>query len=149
MIHLPLDFRDLLTFLNDERVEYLVVGGYAVNHYAEPRTTGDIDIWLGNAPANEEALQRALRRFGFSESALQQPVFTKTSDILRFGAPPFRVELFLMIAGVDFNDCYPRRTIVDAGKLAIPLIALADLRTNKQAAGRPKDLADLEGLPLP
>jgi hypothetical protein len=88
MIELPPDVRDLLTCLNDEKVEYLVVGGYAVNTYAEPRTTKDIDLWLSDASDNLQRLSTAMRIFGFSEQILSTPLFAKPSEILRFGVTP-------------------------------------------------------------
>jgi hypothetical protein len=141
------DFRDLLTYLNDANVEYLVVGGYAVNYFAEPRVTADIDLWFGDSDDNLRQLAQALRRFGFSERILSAPLFAKPTDILRFGAPPNLVDMFLQIAGVNFADCYSRRTIAQIESLDIPIIGLNDLRANKRAAGRPKDLADLDKLP--
>lgn len=63
------------------------------------------------------------------------------------GIPPLRLEILMQIEGVDFDDCYERRVdgIIDG--VGVKLISLMDLRQNKKAAGRLKDLNDLEHLP--
>ena len=69
-IRLPPDFRDFLKLLNSEKVEYLLVGGYAVGYYGYPRATGDMDIWIASTPKNAAKIVTVLKQFGFSESAL-------------------------------------------------------------------------------
>ena len=75
MIQIPQEFRDLLKLLNEEQVDYLVVGGYAVIHHGYPRSTLDIDLWFANGTENLTRLHRALRQFGFSEKAFGPTVF--------------------------------------------------------------------------
>jgi hypothetical protein len=66
--------------------------------------------------------------------------------IIRMGVPPLRLEILTSISGVDFGEFYSPRVGVDVDGLAIPVIGLKDLRINKRAAWRAKDLADLEEL---
>jgi hypothetical protein len=57
---LPEDLKQLLLAFNAFGVEYLVVGGYAVGVYAEPRATKDLDLFIRSELANSEAVFRAL-----------------------------------------------------------------------------------------
>lgn len=58
------DFSDLLRIFNDNHVRYLVIGGYAVVQYAEPRFTKDLDVWISTDSANAESVYNALLEFG-------------------------------------------------------------------------------------
>ena len=141
------DFLDLLKFLNEEKVEYLVIGGMAVNYYGYHRSTGDLDLWVDVAPENQDRLAAALNRFGFSSQALARRPLLQKPKFLRIGQPPVRVEFHSEIAGVKFDDCLNRAEICPVQGIDVPLIGLQDLRKNKVAAGRAKDRADLEALP--
>jgi len=143
------DFRDLLRFLNTESVRYLVVGGMAVNRYGYHRSTGDLDIWVAVSEENEDRIARALRRFGFSESTMAQRRLLERGKFIRIGEKPVRVEILTVVSGVEFDECYDRREVTRIDDLDISFISLADLRANKRAASRAKDLADLECLPKP
>lgn len=141
---LPPDFSEFLKFLNRNEVEYLLIGGYAVNYYGYVRYTGDIDIWVRQSLENAEKLTRAFADFGFK---VEVNDFLQPKAMVRFGVSPLKVEVITQISGVDFSECYVRRLSVEIDGLQIPLIDLASLRRNKAAIGRPKDLADLAGLP--
>lgn len=143
-IRLPRDFSEFLRLLNSRAAEYLLIGGYAVNFYGYSRSTGDLDIWIGSAPENNEAVCLALHEFGFLTATPE--MLSTPNQILRMGVPPLRLEILTSISGVDFRECYDRRVDVDVDGLTIPVIRLEDLRINKRAAGRAKDLADLEEL---
>ena len=141
------DFLDLLKFLNEEKVEYLVVGGMAVNYYGYHRSTGDLDIWVAVTRENQERLAAALTRFGFSSQSLARRPLLQKPKFIRIGQQPIRVEIHSDIAGVQFEDCIARAEICSVQGIDIRLISLQDLRKSKVAAGRAKDRADLEALP--
>jgi predicted nucleotidyltransferase len=141
------DFLALLRFLSEEKVEYLVVGGMAVNYYGYHRSTGDLDIWVAVTPENQDRLAAALTKFGFSEQAVARRPLLQKPKFIRIGQPPLRVEIHSEISGVKFENCYARAEISSVEGVEIRLIALKDLRVNKAAAGRTKDQADLESLP--
>jgi predicted nucleotidyltransferase len=141
------DFLELLKFLNEERVEYLVVGGMAVNYYGYHRSTGDLDIWVAISPENQDHLAAALIKFGFSPQAVSRRPLLQRPKFLRIGQPPLRVEIHSEIAGVRFEECSSRAEICSISGVDVRLISLKDLRINKAAAGRTKDQADLEALP--
>jgi len=144
---LPADFREFLRLLNSFGVEYLVVGGYAVGYYGYPRATADMDLWVRIAPENAERVAGALRAFGFDMPALSPGLFLRDNQIIRLGNPPFRIEIFTSVSGVEFSECYPSRVSARLDDVDVPLISLRDLKANKRAAGRHKDLDDLEHLP--
>jgi len=145
MIQLPPDFKEFLKLLNSSEVQYLVIGGYAVNYYGFARATTDFDIWIAVTKEDARRLEQALHRFGFPDAAAAS--FLKERQIIRMGVPPLRLEIHTSIAGVEFAACYARRVETELDGVRVPLIHLDDLKRNKQAAGRLKDRLDLEQLP--
>lgn len=146
MIRLPPDFKEFLQLLNSHGIEYLVVGGYAVAYHGYPRATGHIDIWIAIHPETARRLIDALRDFGFTTAPIAPDLFLKEHQVIRMGLPPVRIELLTTLSGVGFADCYARRTTDLLDGVQVTLISLDDLKTNKNAAGRLKDLNDLENL---
>jgi predicted nucleotidyltransferase len=144
-IQLPPDFKEFLKLLNSNDVEYLVIGGYAVNYYGFPRATADLDIWIAMHPENANRIAGVLQTFGFTQA--NPEAFLEPRKIIRMGVPPVRLEILTSISGVDFADCYRRRTRVELDGISVPLIHLEDLKRNKLASGRLKDRLDLENLP--
>jgi hypothetical protein len=144
--HLPPDFKEFIQFIRSEGVEYLLVGGYAVGFYGAPRFTADIDIWVNADPANAVKLGRALERFGFRDPEITAGKFLKPDSVFRIGHPPLQIDVLTAISGGDFADCYARREILERDGIEISIISLDDLRHSKRAAGRAKDLGDLEAL---
>jgi hypothetical protein len=147
MIHLPPDFKEFLRLLNVHKVEYLLVGGYAVGYHGYPRATADMDVWVAVHPANAERLVAALKEFGFDVPDLSVDLFLKEGQIVRMGVPPIRIEIMTTISGVEFAQCYISRLVAMVDDVDVSLIGLDHLRVNKKAAGRYKDLNDLDNLP--
>jgi predicted nucleotidyltransferase len=143
-IPLPPDFKEFLKLLNSHNVKYLLIGGYAVNYYGYARATADMDIWVGISPENADGTSAAVREFGFMQATVH--LFLEPGNVIRMGLPPFRIEVLTSVSGVEFSDCFRKRNVVDIGGLQVSLIAIDDLRANKRASGRTKDLADLEQL---
>ncbi len=143
------DFKEFVELLNSTGVEYLVVGGYALAAHGHPRYTGDIDIWVNTAPHNVRALLRALDTFGFGGLGLSEADFLKPDTVVQLGYPPARIDLLTGIDGVTFEACFANRVILPISGVELPILHVDDLRTNKRAAGRPKDLADLASLEEP
>jgi len=145
-MQLPDDFREFLKLLNAKKVEYLLIGGYAVGHYGYPRATMDMDIWVNSNPENAKKIVNTLVEFGFAVPALNEQLFLKPDQIIRFGHPPMRLEILTTISGVEFSDCYQSRNKTTIDGVEVSLIGLKELRLNKQASARPKDLEDLRQL---
>ncbi|MBI1801863.1 MAG: hypothetical protein HY259_02820 [Chloroflexi bacterium] len=144
---LPPDFKEFLKLLKDREVKYLLIGGYAVGYYGYPRATNDLDIWIAIEPGNAERLVGTLREFGFDMPELSTDLFLRGKSLVRMGEPPMRLEILTTISGVSFDSCYRDRVIDHIDDIEVSLISLRDLKTNKQASGRHRDLDDLEHLP--
>jgi predicted nucleotidyltransferase len=144
MTLLPPDFSEFLRLLNSHDVRYLLVGGYAVGYYGYPRATADMDIWVETLPENVAKVVAALEEFGFP--GVEPELFAKDKQVLRMGVPPLRIELLTGVSGVEFAGCYAARLVANIGGVEVSLISLADLKINKAASGRYKDLNDLEHL---
>ena len=141
------EFREFLECLNHAGVEYLLVGGFAVNHYGYHRFTEDIDFWIAVSDENFDRLLAAIRKFFGEDLAGLDKDFLKNNDTLYLGRVPNKIEVFQNASGLEFAEAFPHRveTILDG--VPVKIISLADLKTNKRASGRNKDLADLDNLP--
>jgi hypothetical protein len=123
----------------------LLIGDYAVGIHGYPRATGDMDIFISLNEANVVLIIQSLHEFGFSEATAD--LLNKPSSMIRMGIPPNKLEITNFIDGVTFDDCFKNRIRVKIDGLEMNLISLTDLRQNKKANGRNKDLADLDNLP--
>lgn len=140
------DFRDLLELLNENGVEYLIVGGYALAFHGAPRFTGDIDVFVRPSPKNAERILNALTAFGFSFSNLDVDDFQTPGRVVQLGVPPVRVDLITSISGVTWEQAQAHRQPAVFGDVPVAYIGRAEFVANKRASGRKKDLADLEAL---
>ena len=140
------DFSDLLRLFNAGRVRYLVVGGFAVIQYAEPRFTADLDLWVGTDPRNAGAVYEALREFGAPLSGLTADDFAEEGYFYQMGVPPVRVDVLMGIPGIGFEEAWARRVEIDFDGLPVPFISREDLITAKRASGRPQDMIDVQSL---
>jgi hypothetical protein len=142
------DFKELLESLNSAGVRYLVVGGYAVIHYGYRRATDDLDIWIAIDPENSQRVSQVLQDFGgFPAAKVKPSLFRVKGKVFIFGREPVRVDVLTSPSGLDFESSYRRRNTVNWDGVKVPLISFADLRKNKRASGRAKDVADVENLP--
>ena len=144
---LPNDFKEFLKLLNEAKVQYLLIGGYAVGYHGYPRATADMDIWVAIAPDNASKLVSVFRQFGMHDPKLTPGLFEERGKIIRMGVPPMRIEILTEIDGVAFADCYADRITTEIDGQSVDLISRKHLRINKLASGRHKDLDDLEHLP--
>lgn len=144
------DHLDLLELLNEHDVEYLLVGGVAVNYYGYSRSTGDIDLLFRRDDDNANRIYAALTEFfGDGLPGLSEPGdLLDPGLILQFGVPPHRIDLMNEISGVDFETVWANRLeeSIEGRDISIPIIRLDDLIANKQASGRAKDIDDYEYL---
>jgi hypothetical protein len=138
------DFSDLLRIFNTNRVKYLVIGGYAVVQYAEPRFTKDLDVWISTDAANAEAVFKSLREFGAPLDNLSVKNFSEEGYFFQMGIPPMRVDVLMGIPGVNFDECWQRRNDVNFDELSVSFISKMDLITAKRISGRPQDLIDAD-----
>lgn len=146
MIRLPKDFSEFLKLLNSKQIEYLLIGGWAVGYYGYPRATGDMDIWISRKKENAVKIVEVFKEFGFDVPTLSIELFTKKNQVTRIGIPPMRIEILTTISGVSFEECFNNRQTVTLDNVNINFISLQDLKKNKAASKRYKDLDDLEKL---
>lgn len=140
------DFRDLLELFNVNKVEYLVVGGYALAFHGAPRYTGDIDIFVRPNPINAERILKALDEFGFGSAGLKEEDFQSPDKVVQLGVPPVRIDLITSITGVSFEDAFLHGVDGKYGDILVKYIGRDEFILNKRATGRKKDLSDLEAL---
>jgi hypothetical protein len=142
------DFRDFIKALNNHEVEYILVGGYAVILHGYRRITGDMDIWVNRTRANYIKITRAFAEFRLSLFDMTEEKFMdlEYADVFSFGRPPFGIDILTKLKGVEFDDAFPQAQIFNEEGLMIRFIHLSNLIQAKKAAGRHKDLDDLEKL---
>ena len=140
------DFREMLSCLRDEGVEFIVVGAYALAAHGLPRATGDIDIWVSNSRENARGVMSALAKFGAPVSELSEDDFTAADRIVQFGVEPCRIDLLTGIDGVEFKEAWENKVGVTVDGLEIYVLSRDDLLKNKRAAGREKDRGDIAWL---
>src|ERR1700693_4443894 len=142
-------YRELLQLLNEFEVEYLIVGGYAVMKYGEPRYTKDLDVWVYNSPENSLRVVEALKKFGapLEHDGITAETFTEKQVVYQIGIAPVRIDLLTEITGVAFADAWRKRVASTFFGIPVNFISLDDLAANKQALGRSRDLKDLKHAP--
>jgi len=123
-LELPQDFKELFEFLNANKVEYMLLGGYAVIAYGYVRNTSDIDVVVSDGEENARRLMRALADFGFGETELRADLFTEPDSVVRMGVEPMKIEILNYLKGVDFKEAYSRRRTVEVEDISVDLIAL-------------------------
>ncbi len=140
------DFDEMLSALFAAGAEFLVVGAHALAAHGFPRATGDLDLWVNATPENAERVWAALVAFGAPLGDLSIDELSRPGIIFQMGLPPHRIDVLTKIDGVEFADAWTRRLDATIDGRSLPLLGRVDMITNKRAAGRPKDLVDLEAL---
>ena len=140
------DLREFIELLNRHDVEYLLIGGWAFAFHATPRYTGDIDFLVKCNHENAERLEKVLCDFGFGSLPGFKESFLKGDRITQFGLPPNRIDILTKIDGVSFSEAVLDCIWGELDGLRLPVMSRAALIRNKLAAGRPKDIADVEAL---
>jgi hypothetical protein len=138
------DFVDLLAAFASERVEYLIVGGYAVAFHGRPRFTKDIDLWIGVDPDNLQRAAQGLALFGAPPALVSELRTLGPEQVLYLGRPPVRVDILRSLGSLSFEDAYARRIETEWEGVRVNVIGLADLLAAKRAAGRSQDITDVE-----
>ncbi len=138
-------YKELLQLLNESQVEYLIVGGFAVMKYGEPRYTKDLDVWVNNSRQNSVRVVDALKKFGapLEHDGINAETFTDKQVVYQIGVAPVRIDILTGITGVEFTDAWKKRVAGTFFGVPVNFISLDDLTTNKQALGRSNDLKDL------
>lgn len=141
------DQRDLLLVFNERKVKYLVVGGYAVSHFTEPRVTKDLDIFIDTSDENVGIVYAALTDFGAPLAGLTPKDFQDPAWGYQIGQPPSRVDILQELTAIDFEPAWHagEEALID-GDIPVRYLSAGDLIKNKLAIGRHRDLADVEAI---
>ena len=139
----------LLKTLLKYKVDFMLIGGYAVIHYGYERTTGDMDIWLQTGNANKDKLLEALKAFGITDAGideLSKMDFTNPLPVFFFGQKPKRIDFITLISNISFEEAIKEVNHFKFENILIPVIHYNHLIRSKQNTGRLKDQADIEEL---
>jgi len=141
------DQRDLLLAFNEQQVRYLVVGGYALGIYTEPRVTKDLDVFVEISEENAQRVFTALAKYGAPLQGYTPKDFQDPYSGYQFGLPPSQIDIIFAISAVSFEDAWRDSISGETGEgIAVRYISLEHLIRNKLAAGRLQDLADAAAL---
>lgn len=140
------DFKELLSLFAKHKVRYLIIGGYAVMRYSEPRFTKDLEILIAADRENAGAVYAALKEFGAPLEELTSEDFARPGYFYQMGRAPFRVDIMMSVPGINFEEAWKNREDFLLDDLSVPFISKADLIRTKEAAGSPQDLIDAENL---
>jgi hypothetical protein len=140
------DFKEFIELLNENKVKYLVVGGFAFAFYVEPRFTKDIDIFVEASEENSKKIINTLIGFGFGNIGLKEEDFQKQDQIIQLGYAPVRIDILTSIASVSFESAWKNKVEGKYGDICCFFISKEDLIQNKQAVARPMDIADVKKL---
>jgi hypothetical protein len=140
------DYKDILRAFTDEKVEFLLVGAYAMAAHGYPRATVDIDIWVKRSRTNAAAIMRAIKHFGAPLHGLTAADLQKDNMVFQIGVAPRRIDIITSVSGLGFDQADASSVEVTIGGIPVRTPSIDDLIRNKRATGRTKDLADAEAL---
>lgn len=140
------DIHEFIELCLLRKVEYLLVGGYALAFHGAPRFTEDIDLMVLVSPGNADKLYAALIDFGFGEAGITREDFLQSDQVIQLGRAPHRIDILTGISGITWQEAWASRIQVNLDGLEIQVIGKTELIRNKQATGRPQDLADVARL---
>lgn len=146
MLKLNKEFLTFIRLLNENQVEYILIGGYAVNFHGYARPTGDLDIWVNPTDGNRKKLASAVEQFHYNAAKLLELDFTKPVAF-QIGEPPLQIDVLNKISGVQFSEALAKKIVFTLDSVPINIIHIEDLKINKFTSGRHRDLDDLENLP--
>ncbi len=140
------DFDEFFGFLTAHGVEFIVVGAYALAFHGAPRFTGDLDIFVRPTIENATRLLGAIGAFGFPVGDLTPAAIVDRRRMLEMGVPPVQIHVMSAISGVDWDEAWSGRIDGQLGRHQVPFLGREAFLRNKRAAGRPKDIADIDAL---
>jgi hypothetical protein len=142
------DFDEFIECLTAHGVEFVVVGAYALAFHGAPRFTGDLDVLVRPTLDNAARLLAALTAFGFPVTELTPEAVADRRRMLEMGVPPVQIHVMSAISGVEWDEAWSDRAEGTLGSRRVSFLGRDTYLRNKRAAGRPKDLADIDALEL-
>lgn len=140
--------KEMLGVLLENKVDFLLVGGYAVIYHGYVRATGDMDVWLRPTNENKVRLLKVLRSLQFELEGINKIEQMDFTGVVAFhiGLEPERIDFLSKVDGLNFDNAYSQKQILNIKDYEIPILNLNDLIANKLLANRRKDQADVEHL---
>ena len=140
------DYKELLELLNSHKVEYIIVGAYALAHHGVPRYTGDIDIWVRPTADNAARVMVALTEFGVVPNDVDENVFCIPGKVVQLGFAPVRIDLLTAISGLTWEEGISGQDQGEFDGVPVYYIGREQLIKNKRASGRSQDIADVKAI---
>jgi hypothetical protein len=138
-------FVNIIEKLIENNVDFLLIGGYAVNFHGYGRFTGDMDFWLRPDKENKRKLINALNALKKNTSVLEKLDFSHAQTI-SIGQPPLRIDFLTKVNLVDFDEAWEKRNFFQLNSKKVPVVDYDHLILTKFNTGRPQDKNDLEQL---
>ncbi|MBK5296972.1 MAG: hypothetical protein JJE40_07435 [Vicinamibacteria bacterium] len=143
------DFDEFCALLTAREVEFVIVGAHALAFHGAPRFTGDLDILVRPTEENGRRVLAAIADFGFPAAPLTAADIAGGTKVIEMGVAPVQIHVMSQIDGVTWDDVWGGREVGSFGPRAVAFIGREAFLRNKRAAGRPKDLADVDALREP
>jgi hypothetical protein len=140
------DFDEFIGCLTAHGVEFVIVGAYALAYHGAPRFTGDLDVLVRPSLGNASRLLIALAAFGFPANELTAEAIASKRRMIEMGVPPVQIHVMSAISGVDWPEIWEGRVEGSFGARSVAYLGRDTLIRNKRAAGRLKDLSDVDAL---
>ncbi|MCK4520092.1 MAG: hypothetical protein KAT96_02905 [Candidatus Omnitrophica bacterium] len=140
------DFKELLELFNRHKVEYVIVGAYALAFHGCPRYTGDLDLLVKPDPDNAKKIIEAIKKFGFESLNLTIEDFSFPEKVVQLGIPPIRIDLITSLTALTWEQIESHKVKGEYGNIPVYFIGKTELVINKKSLGRHKDLADIESI---
>ena len=140
------DFKEFLKLLNEFKVEFVIVGSYALAYHGSPRYTGDIDIFVSSDIINAEKIINVIEKFGFGELGLKVDDFSNNRNIIQLGVAPVRIDILTSITGLTWNEAFKGAVKGSYDDESVLYLGREEFIKNKKAVGRNKDLADIDSI---
>jgi predicted nucleotidyltransferase len=130
--------------LQKNNVEFMLIGGFAVNFHGYSRATNDLDIWLKPTTENFLSFIVALDSLNFDTDELKAMVFNPKKTFIRIPYGNINIEFLTTIPGdINFTEALKNVESLEIGKTTFKVMGYDDLIKNKKATNRLKDLNDI------
>jgi len=143
-MQLPEEFKEFIKLLNSNKVKYLLLGGWAVGYYSNPRATKDIDFIVSVDDVNLKKIKKVFEEF--KSPPVDINILKNDKGYIYIGKSPILIEVISNADGINILDCLKRKNIVEIDGVKINIISKEDLIKNKKSTNRLKDHADAEVL---
>ncbi|MFY7840123.1 MAG: hypothetical protein ACOVP7_07590 [Lacibacter sp.] len=132
--------------LNNNHVQYIMVGGFAVNMHGYMRATKDADMWIKDSVENRQNLRKAFKDLNYGDyESLETMQFVPGWSEFYIG-DGIMLDIMTSMKGLEdfsFEDSLQKASVADFGGILVPFLHINQLLANKKAVFRPKDQLDV------